>query len=80
MEKHIGVMTISHAGLLSALHLPADTKITDMCDALEENGTIHLRIEHPDLPLCKEGHTVRRVRPKYRAVRHEEIFFDGWAH
>lgn len=66
--------------LLTALRLPEGTVIREVHVPRERVGVIELVVEHPDLPLTREGDHLLRVLPRFKTevMSLTRVSFDGW--
>uniref|UniRef100_A0A6M3KUG4 Uncharacterized protein n=1 Tax=viral metagenome TaxID=1070528 RepID=A0A6M3KUG4_9ZZZZ len=68
--RHVGVIQITPDLLLRLLEYSKDGTITDVWKDLE-TGNIKIRLEHPEMPLVRNGEYIMEVCPTYIVYENE---------
>lgn len=78
-SRRVAIVHVSEAMLIAALHLPPDTRITDVARNVQRMGHVMLQVEQSDLKLIQQGECVPNAHPQFRLnADTKEIEFLGW--
>jgi hypothetical protein len=61
MKGHAAICPVALEILAAALRLPEGTIIRRVVDSSQTHGEVHLIVEHPLLPLVREGDRLTQV-------------------
>jgi hypothetical protein len=79
-ERHIAVMEVSSEMIMQALSLPNGTRLLRIYQDPRpfEPRSYFLTIEHPELPIVREGEIPRNITPRFSRTDNNPLVMDNW--
>lgn len=65
-EAHVANLPVTTSVLAAALRLPEGTVIRNVVMDSQREGQVLIIVEHPELPLCREGALLVEMRLEFK--------------
>ena len=79
-EKHIATVEVTGECIVAGLNFPRGTRLHRIYQdpRLWAGQTYCLMIEHPDLPVVREGEIPRIIRPQFAYSKQGKCVMEDW--